>query len=226
MKNKIIPIIVILILAGGVGYYIWRDLNKKSTPDIDVKKQPEQLEQKNIVCDESSTSSECVKDEQKIFPEPANMPDLNRPIKNLTNLEEAAFNNAVEKINGLRNELRKNADLFDKWLSLGIYYKMAGDYEGSSEVWEYASAIRPKSSTPLNNLGDLYGYYIKDKVRAEKYFLKALEIDPNSIYLYSATADFYRSVMKDVERAKQILNKGIELNPNTSQDLKYFLDNL
>ena len=218
MAKKLFVIIVILILAGGVGYYIWRDLNKNANVRHSVANMAN-------ICDESSTSSECVKDEQKISPEPANMPDLDRPIKITANLPVEAIKTATEKIKQLSEELRKNPDLFNEWLVLGIYRKMIGDYEGASEVWEYTAIIRPKSSTPFNNLGDLYGYYIKDNKKAEENFLKALENDPKDISLYRNLYDFYRYVIKNDEKAKDILRKGIEFNSDSSQDLKYLLDN-
>lgn len=212
MKNKIIYIVIILLLASGVAYYIWRDIQNVEHRVSNISEQPEQTEQVQIE-----------QIEQVKLPD---APNLDKPIKNLANLDETAFNIAVDKINNLRKELKENADLFDEWLSLGIYYKMVGDYNGAAEVWEYASVIRPNSSTPFGNLGDLYGYYIKDKVKAEKNFLKALEIDSTSIYLYRNIADFYRFVMKDVEKAKEVLRTGIKLNPDSSQDLKDLLNEI
>lgn len=220
MKNKIILIIITLIFVAGVGYYIWRDLNKN------IEHSVSNISQNTNTCDESSTSSECVKDEQKISSEPANMPDLNRPINVLVdNLPEETVNRTKDKINEALKKLKENPDLFDEWLVLGVYYKLIGDYEGTKEVWEYAAIIRPKSSTPFNNLGDLYAYYLKDNKKAEENFLKALENGSAEIYIYRSTYEFYKFVMKDDKKAKEILQKGIKINPDTSQDLKYLLDN-
>ncbi len=218
MRNKIIFIIIILLLASGVGYYIYRDLNKNAN----VRHSVANISQNTNICDEPSTSSECA----LVVKEDIVAPDLNRSINVLVdNLPEETVNRAKDKINEALKKLKENPDLFDQWLVLGVYYKLIGDYEGTKEVWEYAGKIRLESSTPFNNLGDLYAYYLKDNKKAEENFLKALENDLKNNSLYRNLYDFYRYVIKDDDKAKEILKKGIEFNPDSSQDLKYLLDN-
>ena len=141
-------------------------------------------------------------------------------------MNEDAKRIATAKIQDLSSQLKKDSDNLENWLILGIYRKMIGDYEGAREVWEYASAIRPQSSIPLNNLGDLYAYYIKDEAKAEEYFLRAISIDPNNLYLYFKITDFYRDFNKDTAKARAILEQGIAANPSTSSDLKNLLETL
>lgn len=152
------------------------------------------------------------------------VPDLDRPINVYADLPDDAEQMAVNKIKDLSEALKENTDLFNLWLELGVYRKMINDYEGAKEVWEYASLIRPENSVSFNNLGDLYGYYLKDSKKAEENFLKALENGPDKVYIYRNVFDFYYLIMKDEAKAKQILGKGIELNPESSQDLKNLLD--
>ncbi|MBU1179126.1 hypothetical protein KKB69_02220 [Patescibacteria group bacterium] len=154
------------------------------------------------------------------------VPDLDRPINMPETLPEDAQKIAREKIEKITADLKNNQDLFASWLELGVYRKMIDDFEGAKEVWEYASLIRPENSISFNNLGDLYGYYLKDNKKAEENFLKALENGSDKVYIYRNAFDFYYLVMKDEVRAKQILEKGIELNPESSQDLKNLLDGL
>jgi len=203
--RKIILVIFILLFAAGVGYYIYRDFVRHRVANIPVEPTPgvgknQQLEQ-------------------------IEHPNLDRPFTIPDNFPEDAKKIAIENIEKLSTELKKNPNIFDNWLVLGIYRKMLGDYEGAKECWEYAAAIDPQSPTPFNNLGDLYANYLKDNKKAEENFLKAIENGPEQIYIYRSVYDFYRYVMKDDAKAKQILEQGIKANPGSSQDLQNLLNN-
>ena len=189
-------------MAGGVGYYIWNDFASRSpvgnrVPDNPQVEQLEQLEH----------------------------PDLDRPINITADMPQEAQAIYRKKIEELSAELKNNPDLFNDWLDLGIYRQNIGDYEAAKECWEYAGKIRPNNSTSFQNLGYLYGYYLKDNKKAEENYLKALANGPEQVYIYRNTYEFYRYVIKDDIKAKEILKKGIEANPDTSQDLKNLLNN-
>jgi len=196
--KRILLGLTILFFAVGVGYYIWHDLNKKN--QLEQEEQLQQLEQPKL-------------------------PNLDRPVNITADLPEDAQKIAREKIEKLSKELKQNSTLVENWLVLGIYRKMIGDLEGAKECWEYAGFLAPQSSTPFNNLGDLYANYLKDSKKAEENFLIAIKNGPDQIYIYRSFYEFYRYVLKDNTKAKQILEQGIAANPNTSQDLKILLDN-
>lgn len=141
-------------------------------------------------------------------------PDLNRPIKYPSNMTEKVRKIFSERIDTNIADLKKDPGLLDSWLGLGLLYKAIEDYEGAREVWEYCAILSPNNATSFTNLGDLYGYYLKDKIRAEKNYLQAIENDKASVYLYVRAADFYREVMDDLEKARNILIKGISVIPN------------
>ena len=238
MKNKIIFIIIVLLVCGGLGFYFYKNLSLKT--------------QNNTVGNQSNSSSSqtagntvniggvTVQGEGdmsgvKIEPiavannKPAvnvPLPDLNREIKITASMDENAKKIATTKIQDLSSQLKKDSDNLGNWLVLGVYRKTIGDYEGAKEVWEYAGAIRPQNSVSFNNLGELYAYYLKDNAKAEKNYTKAIENDPSAIYIYRNFFDFYRYVVKDLTKAKALLEKGITANPTTSTDLKYLLQNV
>lgn len=154
-------------------------------------------------------------------------PDLDKEIKVYSHdLSEDAQKIAISKIKEAVSFLKKDNKSKDYWLELGRLRNMIGDYEGAREVWEYVSLIDPKNSTSFNNLGELYAYYLKDDVKAEKNYAKAIENDPSAIYIYRNFFDFYRYVAKDPVKARALLEKGIATNPATSSDLKNLLENL
>ncbi|TSD02092.1 MAG: hypothetical protein Athens071424_188 [Parcubacteria group bacterium Athens0714_24] len=124
-----------------------------------------------------------------------------------------------------QNQNATTTESFDSLLQSGIYKKRDGDYLGAKNDWEAAARLNPFSSTPLNNLGDLYAYYLKDNQKAEYYFKLAVEKEPNMVYIFRSFYEFYKYVLKDDIKAKAVLQEGIKNNPDTSQDLKYLLDN-
>jgi tetratricopeptide (TPR) repeat protein len=213
--RKIILIIVILLFAAGVGYYIYRDVVQHRVLDT---------EPTTVVGSVENKQSEQAQQIEQLQQQPK-VPNLDRPLNITANLPEDAQKIAKDKIEKLTLELKQNPALVEDWLVLGIYRKMIGDYEGAKECWEYAAAIDPQSPTPFNNLGDLYANYLKDSKKAEENFLIAIKNNPNQIYIYRSTYELYRYVLKDDAKARAILEQGIKANPTTSQDLQNLLNN-
>lgn len=121
------------------------------------------------------------------------------PPKNLLKLEIKGKNLSAETLQRFQEDfdevkaiLEKNPRNFNNLLFLGVVKKGVGDYEGTRDVLEYAGKLRPKSSSPFFNLGDLYGYFLNEPEKAEANFLKALENDPYSYSIFLNLADFYR----------------------------------
>ena len=119
----------------------------------------------------------------------------------------------------LTDTLKADPNLFNEWMDLGILLKSAGDYERARQVWEYAGAIRPENSLSFANLGTLYGYYLKNPIKAEANLLHAVENEPRFLDLYARMTDFYLEVMNDKEKALQFLERAIAQYPE-GEDLK------
>lgn len=213
--SKIVLGLIILALAGSAGYYIWQDIVKQRTSNtvdnngVGVEGTGDfKIEQIPI---EDKTARDLI------------LRILDRPINIPADLPEDARKIAREKIEKLIAELKQNPNSFDSWLELAIYRKMISDYEGAREIWEYTSQMAPNDAISFNNLGDLYAYYLKDSVKAEENFLKALKNGADQVYIYRNTHDFYLNVVKDKAKAKKILEDGIKANPGSSQDLQNLL---
>ena len=214
---------IFLFAVGFSGWLIYRDYHKISTPS--------KLSQESVVSEDShfppsTTSPQNFLPEERISSEPSGQPDypdLNRPISFPQNFPEDGRQLFRQKIEKIVSQLRQNPGYFDGWLELSRLRKMINDYEGAAEILEYLAKISPKNFVVFNNLGDLYGYYLKDYKKAEENFLKAIENGPHEIYLYRILYEFYRDVVKNEEKLKEILKRGIELNPTSSQDLQKLL---
>ena len=153
------------------------------------------------------------------------VPNLSSPIVFTTDLSQEAKDLFKDKIEAIRATLRGDSNLVDDWIVLGTYYKATGDFDKTIEVWEYANLLQPTNNVPLQNLADLYGYYLKDTKKAEELFLEAIAVDPTNTYLYVKTSQFYIDFFGDKKKALDILNKGLEKSPG-AQDIEEAIINL
>lgn len=146
---------------------------------------------------------------------PVSVPDLDRKVIFGTDisLTEEVKKIVTEKITGLQTELKKDKTNLNNWLDLGLYQKMAGDYNGAIITWKYVGNVANKDYVSFGNLGNLYGYYLHDNGMAEMYYKKAIENGPTQSYLYVQLAMFYVDVFKDMSKAQAILDQGLKKIP-------------
>lgn len=147
---------------------------------------------------------------------PQPIPDLNRqvtPPGSATVSSEAKVL-ATQKIPPLQAELKKTPSSFNTWLELAMYQKMAGDYQGAVISWTYASKLAPGDFISLGNLGNLYAYFLNDKVKAEAYYKKAIVNGPTQENLYTQLAETYRDIFHDNVKAKAVVEQGLVKLPN------------
>lgn len=149
-------------------------------------------------------------------------PDLNRPIV-YGKVSDDAKRVSTEKINTIISYLKKDPAVWDNWINLGIYQKMAGDYQGTVLSWVYASKIAPNDFVSLGDLGDLYAYFLKDSKLSIQYYNMAITKSPSQAYLYIQLAQVYRDVVGDPEKSKGTIEQGLSQLPN-DPNLKAFLD--
>ncbi len=103
------------------------------------------------------------------------------------------------------------------WADLGFSRKGIEDYKGAAEAYEYALKLVPTNAIFADNLGVLYGDYLKDYSKAEQNFRLAITLDPKADYRYLRLFEFYRYSLKNIEKAKAVLeqgNKAIPGNPS------------
>lgn len=147
---------------------------------------------------------------------PKPIPDLNRVSVSATGaivLPEVK-SAAEQKIKMLQAKLKENPAYIEAWIDLGIYQKMAGDYDGAVISWKYASRLSPTDYISLGNLGNIYAYFLKDNGQAEVYYKQAISKDPKQVYLYIQLAEVYRDVFKDLDKARAIIDQGLSKVPN------------
>lgn len=145
-------------------------------------------------------------------------PSLDRPIKIIAPLADDTKAVLLTILTEQTELLRKEPTRVDLWLQLGINRKIAGDYDGAIEAWEYVAQAAPKgvSATAHGNLGDLYMYFIKDYAKADTRFNQAIVLNPNVIDYYRALFYLYRDIYKDTTKTEAIRALGIKNNPGST----------
>lgn len=127
------------------------------------------------------------------------------------------------KEDSLIAELKRTPNRLDLWLQLGLYRKMAGDYIGAKEAWEYVSKTGAPNITYIayGNLGSLYLDVLKDYPKAEANYKAAIAINPTFIDYYRNLYVLYSSLYKTNTRAaRDIIDAGLKANPNHPDLLK------
>ena len=65
----------------------------------------------------------------------------------------------------------------DDWIAVGVIKKFFNDFAGARDAWEYAGVLYPANALSFANLGNLYGFYLHNNIKAfinhasKKYFL-------------------------------------------------------
>jgi tetratricopeptide (TPR) repeat protein len=147
-------------------------------------------------------------------------PSLDRALTITADLPEQSKADLRANFEQLKKGLQAEPTRVDLWLSLGLCYKTAGDYEGAAEVWQYVADAAPDGLRyiALGNLGDLYANFIKDYPKAESYYLQALAVKPTEIGYYRNLYTLYRYLYKtDTSAAADILKEGLAKNPGNSE---------
>lgn len=127
-----------------------------------------------------------------------------------------------QKIEQQYEILRKEPKRTDIWLHLGVNRKIAGDYKGAVEAWEYVAAVAPKASvaTARANLGDLYMYFIKDYVKAKENLKAAIQGAPQMLEPYRALFYLEKDINKDPAAARAVIELGLKNNPDNADLLQ------
>jgi len=214
-------IIILTIIASGVGYYIYNDIKKGEDVNNTENIGTTPTNQEEISNNEEIAKSDDVAIDENTIIEPP----LERPVIILADLSEEQENEARKRMAELSDELRKDSGLRNSWLELASYRRLIGDYMGAEEIWLFMTKKWPTDEVPYINLGDLYHLYTPDFSKAEEYYLKALDMDAFSMEIYVKIHEFYTlSYTEHKDKLKLIIEKGLSLIPG-DKTLLYLLNN-
>lgn len=231
-KKNIILLVLMVIILGVYFYKIGRD---NSSTNLSNEKNNDQAS--TTVVDlgnglvavgkgdfkvEKISEGNLVK-EEIVVPKP--IPNLNRQVIFSSDISSDTKSIIQNKINEIVSSLNKNPADLPSWIDLGLYHKMAGDYSGAIIYFNYAGKLSPINFVSFSNLGDLYGFYLKDVAQSEINYNIAIKNGPKQEYLYYQLASVYRDVSMDKDKAKETIERGLKVLPDSNY-LKGFLETL
>ncbi len=160
-------------------------------------------------------------------------------------LQDDKLKEYAERFTAVKRVLESDPDQFNSWYTAGLMKKFVCDYEGARDIWEYAGSIRPRNSISFGALGNLYGYFLNDRAKAEANYLKAIENEEAfkelqrenkapeytvNIQYYRDLHEIYRGQGKDKEADSiNVLQRGLRVEPKSSDLMvllaSYYRDN-
>jgi len=107
----------------------------------------------------------------------------------------------LERVIGRLNEayvrLKEGDKPYLRWIDIGLYKKVLGDYRGAENAWRNSVSLAANPGLAYGNLANLYFYNLKEFDKAEEYYLKAIEITPSAYTYREGLADLYRYELED-----------------------------
>ena len=220
MIKKLLFLALILSVIGGGFWYFWFNFGQKAMVNGDQTNLLKQENSVGIITEpgaEYEISAEPVANENQDLKALA-MKIIERPIIFKDQLSDSAKKRITDKLNEIMSIIQQNYDYPNPWYDLGAYRRSMGDYEGAIEAWNFVGLIRPHDYIFYNNLGDLYGFELKDYKKGEDNFLKAIVNNSGNINGYIQLATLYEYVYKEKSaEAENILLLGIQSNPKDAE---------
>ena len=202
MKKNLLLILLALMVAGAISWRFWPDQELSQVP-------PQILEEKVVVLKKDQPAPDS-KEALKAMAAKI----ISRPIMVSAPLSEADRKRAEGKIKEISDLIREDYNVTYPWYDLGSYRRVIGDFEGAAEAWNFVPLIRPKDFVAYHNLGDLYGFYVKDYPKSEENYLKSIKNNPQNIQAYLDLAIIYGVYKEKSDQAESILLQGLKANPD------------
>lgn len=216
----------VVFLVAVVSLYIYKDLGKSATSGLTKQENNSAKSATSTAITDPNKdlkiSVEKVQNSEQTASNLGKMPNLERPIENLSKLDGVSFQKTAQDIVELTKKLKLEPQNRNMWLDLAVFRKMLGDYSASLEILNYVAVLWPKDYISFNNLADLYQYYLKNYPLAEKNWLKVIELKPDYPPAYENLFTLYTVDHKEKQAlALPVLLKGLTQNPDSTDLMVY-----
>ena len=95
---------------------------------------------------------------------------------------------------------------------LAYLYDGAKQYSKSLQHYVKWMRLQSDNMIPMTNLANMYGQEMSDQTNAEKWYLKALAIDPLNADLSTKLGNFYKNVRRDFDKAAPRYRRAMQLD--------------
>ena len=120
----------------------------------------------------------------------------------------------IAEIERLNSKLEKFPNDYETFLKIGNIYMMLEEYEKAESVFLQAVEAEPSYAPAYANLGELYGSFGEEKLKAVEYYKKAIELAPWRSQYYRSLADLYWSDFPEKEsEIEPLILQGAEKYP-------------
>lgn len=208
MKNYLLPAFAAILIVAGFAFW-YRGYMPANSPA-----EQGTVPENPIVIDPNATSTtvdgytiERVQENVE-----TSYPSLTRALPASTNgMSDEAHAKILHSLSETVQKLGKNPNDTESWMILGTYRQILGDYEGAKEAWIFV-AEKTQFAQAYENLGNLYAGYLKDAVKAEANYKKAIARDPIMPQYYRTLAEWYTNASRAAD-AENTLRTGIKAVP-------------
>ena len=145
--------------------------------------------------------------------------ELNGDPKFIAAIGSALHEKYRKNLASIADRLEKDPLNYDDWLAVAYIKKLFSNYIGARDAWEYAKVVNPENPIAYFNLGELYGYELKEPVKAEENYKSALRLDPHHFDYYVGLANFYDDLFNDAVKAEATLLSALDKIPHTEVNL-------
>ncbi len=212
MIKKIIIVVLAIIVLAGSAWFIYKDLNKNNNVIV-----PNGEQTTGGISYETASSTQATSDKQDLEFKKLALEIAAQRILFKTGISEAKKEEIQKQVQDIYSKIESDYKGLNLWIDLGLLKQSVGDYDGAKEAFEFANKISPKNYVSFQNLGFLYGFYLKNPIESEKNYLKSLENDPSNTQVYLDLADIYFYDYKEkTAEIPDFLLKGIK-NVNESE---------
>jgi len=204
-KQTILPILLLIILLGALGYFIYNDLTN-------IGKAPDNEENTSTTTSDTITDGENRVDASfgEEIPEEI-IPGLDREFTVPEIYSEEIKNNTMEQYQTIVSALKEDPALRGEWLQLALFRNSIEDYKGAEEIWLFMTQVWSFDHVAYGNLGNLYYTNLLDIEKSKDFYVQAIEKNPAYLNYYDNLYNIFFFKLEDRANALLLLEQGSNL---------------
>lgn len=153
----------------------------------------------------------------KIFPtkeekEIAKILEIDREkLRPAQDLSQEDFEKIIKELEKEKENVLSDPKSATVWHEFAILKNFLNDHQGAVEAWEMSFEIQPNNFRTALNLANTCQYFVKDYPKAEYYYRKVLELQPQLTSAFDGLMDLYRYNYKEKQSEYEpLVLQGIE----------------